>query len=170
MQSVGILVQVLAEYEGSFIIVSHDRYFLSQVANKIWWIENQEVKEYLGPYDEYEYWADQRAKEQKAIDKGLQDTVKKEKEKKKAEQKVEQSDEDKKLKKKLNTRFQNLEENLQKAKKTKEDLEKHLGNPEIYQNADKFQEAMENFNQHETILKEITKEWEEVFEKLTAME
>ncbi len=170
MQSVGILIQVLAEYEGSFIIVSHDRFFLSQVANKIWWIENQEVKEYLGPYDEYEYWAEQRQKEQKAIDKTKSDTVKKEKEKKKAEQKVEQSDDQKKLKKKLDTRFKTLEENLQKAKKTKEDLEKHLGDPEIYQNAEKFQKAMENFNHHETILKEITKEWEEVFEQLTAME
>ena len=113
---------------------------------------------------------EQRQKEQKAIDKTKSDTVKKEKEKKKAEQKVEQSDDQKKLKKKLDTRFKTLEENLQKAKKTKEDLEKHLGDPEIYQNADKFQKAMENFNHHETILKEITKEWEEVFEQLTAME
>ncbi|HNP48907.1 MAG TPA: ABC-F family ATP-binding cassette domain-containing protein, partial [Bacteroidia bacterium] len=32
MQSVGILINVLQEYEGSFVIVSHDRYFLSQVA------------------------------------------------------------------------------------------------------------------------------------------
>ena len=170
MQSVGILIQVLAEYEGSFIIVSHDRYFLSQVANKIWWIENQEIKEYLGPYDEYEYWAEQRLKEKKAIDKTAQEGVKKEKEKKKAEQKVEQNDDEKKLKKKLSSRFQNLEEDLQKAKKTKEDLEKQLGDPEIYQNADKFQKTMEKFTSHETILKDLTKEWEEVFEQLSAME
>lgn len=170
MQSVGILIQVLQEYEGSFIIVSHDRFFLSQVANKIWWIENQEVKEYLGPYDEYEYWAEQRQKEKKALDKTQQENIKKEKDKKKAEQKVEANEDQKKLKKKLSSRFQTLEEDLQKAKQTKEDLEKHLGDPEIYQNSDKFQKAMENFNRHETILKEITKEWEEVFEKLTAME
>ena len=74
------------------------------------------------------------------------------------------------MKKKLNSRFQHLEEDLQKAKKTKADLEKNLGDPEIYQNSDKFQKAMENFNRHETILNQITKEWEEVFEQLTAME
>jgi ATP-binding cassette subfamily F protein 3 len=170
MQSVGILIQVLQEYEGSFIIVSHDRYFLSQVANKIWWIENQELKEYLGPYDEYDYWSNQRMKEAKADEKTRNDQVKKEKEKKRVEQKAEQNEEEKKLKKKLNTRFQNLEADLQKAKKTKEELEKELGDPEIYQNTDKFQKAMEKFNQHETILKQITKEWEEVFEQLTAME
>ena len=41
MLSVRILVQALQQYEGTFLLVSHDRHFISQVANKIWWIENQ---------------------------------------------------------------------------------------------------------------------------------
>ena len=170
MQSVGILIQVLQEYEGSFIIVSHDRFFLSQVANKIWWIEDQELKEYLGPYDEYEYWLEQRQKEEKSIDKQRLDIEKKERIKKKTEVKAVQGEEEKKLKKKLSNRFQNLETDLQKAKQTKEALEKELGDPEVYENTDKFQVAMEKFNHHETILSDLTKEWEEVFEQLTLME
>ncbi len=170
MQSVAILIQVLQEYEGSFIIVSHDRYFLSQVANKIWWIENNEIKEYLGPYDEYEYWSEQRQKEQKADDKLKIEIAKKEKEKKKSEKKSEVSDEQLKAKKKLDSRFQKLEVELQNAKKLKVALEAELGDPAIYQNADKFQRTMEKFNQHETLLNQITKEWEEVFEALSLME
>ena len=54
MQTVNTLIQVLQEFEGTFIVVSHDRYFISQIANKIWWIENHQLKEYPGDYDEYE--------------------------------------------------------------------------------------------------------------------
>jgi ATP-binding cassette, subfamily F, member 3 len=56
MQSVNILIQALQQYTGSFIIVSHDRYFISETANKIWYIENKEIKEYPGGYEEYAYW------------------------------------------------------------------------------------------------------------------
>ena len=170
MQSVAILIQVLQEYEGSFIIVSHDRYFLSQVANKIWWIENNEIKEYLGPYDEYEYWSEQRQKEQKVGEKLKIESAKKEKEKKKNEKKSEVSEDQLKVKKKLDSRFQKLEVELQNAKKIKVAIEAELGDPAIYQNADKFQMTMEKFNQHETILDQITKEWEEIFEALSSME
>ncbi len=60
IQSMNILIQALQQYQGTFITVSHDRYFISQIANKIWWIENDEIKEYLGPYDEWKEWMDSR--------------------------------------------------------------------------------------------------------------
>lgn len=56
MQSVNILIQALQQYEGSYIVVSHDRYFVSHIANKIWYIEDHEIKEYPGSFDEYEEW------------------------------------------------------------------------------------------------------------------
>lgn len=171
MQSVGILIQVLQDYEGSFIIVSHDRFFLSQVANKIWWIENHEIKEYLGPYDEYEVWMDERHKMAKNVQKAKQDQEKKEKEQKKAEVvKTQPNEEEKKLKKKLNTRFQNLETELQKLKKQKEEQETLLGDPAVFGDPTKFQKALQNFNEVETKLKLVTKEWEEVFEQLAGLD
>ena len=60
MQSVNILIQALQQYEGTFIVVSHDRYFVSQIANKIWYIEDENLKEYPGTYDEYEWWQEER--------------------------------------------------------------------------------------------------------------
>src|ERR1700754_4086211 len=66
MQSVNILIQALQQYEGTLIVVSHDRYFLDNVANKIWFIENQEIKEYPGTYQEYEVWAAKRKVDQKS--------------------------------------------------------------------------------------------------------
>lgn len=60
IQSMNILIQALQDYEGSFITVSHDRHFISQIANKIWWIENGEIKEYLGTYDEWKFYMQER--------------------------------------------------------------------------------------------------------------
>ena len=56
MQSVNILIQALDQYEGTYVVVSHDRHFVSQVANKIWYIEDYQIKEYPGTYDEFETW------------------------------------------------------------------------------------------------------------------
>ncbi len=54
--SENILIQALQQYAGSFVVVSHNRYFISQIANKIWYIDNHQIKEYPGTYEEYEYW------------------------------------------------------------------------------------------------------------------
>ena len=54
--SENILIQALQQYLGSFVVVSHNRHFVSQIANKIWYIENHQIKEYPGTYVEYEYW------------------------------------------------------------------------------------------------------------------
>ena len=60
IQSVNILIQALDQFEGTFIAVSHDRYFLDNVANKIWFIENEKIKQYPGTYEEYEEWNSKR--------------------------------------------------------------------------------------------------------------
>ncbi|WP_138477326.1 ABC-F family ATP-binding cassette domain-containing protein [Dyadobacter bucti] len=60
MQSVNILIQALQQYEGSYIVVSHDRYFVENIANKIWYIEDHQIKEYPGTYQEYEIWVEER--------------------------------------------------------------------------------------------------------------
>ncbi|WP_128543052.1 ABC-F family ATP-binding cassette domain-containing protein [Larkinella soli] len=63
MQSVNILIQALEQYEGTYVVVSHDRYFVSQIANKIWYIEDEQIKEYPGTYEEYEWWMEERKAE-----------------------------------------------------------------------------------------------------------
>lgn len=63
MQSINILIQALQAYEGTFVVVSHDRYFVSEIANKIWWIEDHQLKEYPGTYAEYEEWRKRREAE-----------------------------------------------------------------------------------------------------------
>ena len=45
------LEEALTEFKGTILFISHDRYFINKLANKILYIENKEIKEYLGNYD-----------------------------------------------------------------------------------------------------------------------
>ncbi len=63
MQSKQILIQALRDYKGTVLVVSHDRYFLSEFANKFWRVENGKVTEYDGGFDYYEW----KRKEQAAL-------------------------------------------------------------------------------------------------------
>ena len=62
IHSTELLVDALNRYEGSFILVSHDRYFISKTANKIWEIVDHEIKEFKGGYEEYVAWKERMAK------------------------------------------------------------------------------------------------------------
>jgi ATP-binding cassette subfamily F protein 3 len=56
MHSCDLLIDALNKYEGSFLLVSHDRYFISKTANKIWEIEDQQIREFKGTYEEWVDW------------------------------------------------------------------------------------------------------------------
>ncbi|HEV2479336.1 MAG TPA: ABC-F family ATP-binding cassette domain-containing protein [Puia sp.] len=56
MHSCDLLIDALNKYEGSFLLVSHDRYFISKTANKIWEIEDHKIREFKGTYEEWVDW------------------------------------------------------------------------------------------------------------------
>ena len=53
MISIDILAQAIQQYQGTCIAVSHDRHFVSKIANKIWYIKDHVLKEYPGRYEEF---------------------------------------------------------------------------------------------------------------------
>ncbi|MEL4474554.1 hypothetical protein AAEH86_22165, partial [Shewanella algae] len=63
MHSVELLAEALNKYEGSYILVSHDRYFISKTANKIWEIVDGEIKEFKGTYTEWVEWNERALKQ-----------------------------------------------------------------------------------------------------------
>ncbi|HEV2354577.1 MAG TPA: hypothetical protein VGR89_10055, partial [Puia sp.] len=56
MHSCELLIEALNKYEGSYLLVSHDRYFISKTANKIWEIDNRQIREFKGSYEEWVDW------------------------------------------------------------------------------------------------------------------
>ncbi len=60
--SLSFLKEEIATYSGTIILVSHDRYFLDEVSNYIWEIENKNLTVYTGNYSTY-----RKRKEEKLI-------------------------------------------------------------------------------------------------------
>ncbi len=162
--SVNILIQALDQFEGTFIVVSHDRYLLDNVANKIWFIEDQEIKEYPGTYAEYEEWNSKRVYVPKAVE-----APPKKEEKKEEKPKVHTEDKNKELKK-LNLTLQKLEEDIAELENSVKDAEAELAKEEIYSDAEKLSEANRRYQQLNPRLLKAQAEWERMAEEIMELE
>ena len=163
------MVESLNKYEGSLILVSHDRYFISRIANKIWEIDDQKIREFKGNYAEWEDWKERR---DKALAAEKQNAVVQ-----KAEVKIEKappapnlSNDAKKEIQKVKTQFKQLEEKLSKLNANKTNLEAKLADPEIYGDKIKFLAAETEYKKASSELDAANKEYEIVFEKLMELE
>ncbi|MDP4150085.1 MAG: ABC transporter ATP-binding protein, partial [Bacteroidota bacterium] len=69
MHSCDLLIEALSKYEGSYLLVSHDRYFISKTANKIWEIDDHQIREFKGDYEEWVGWKERNlaAKQHSAV-------------------------------------------------------------------------------------------------------
>ena len=154
--SENILIQALQQYKGSFVVVSHNRHFVSQVANKIWYIENKQIKEYPGTFDEYEYWKKKNAA-------GTIEPVKTEK---KAEPTPKpnpvQTPSNKVKLKSLEKELKKVEEQISELESSKASLENELTKPEVYNKPDKLKEVQSKFNQAISSLADANKKWEDL--------
>jgi ATP-binding cassette subfamily F protein 3 len=165
IQSVNILIQALQQFEGTFIVVSHDRYLLDEVANKIWYIEDEKIKEYPGTYKEYEEWNTKREKEKK----DALEPVKKEKKEKGSKTPV-VTDEKKNLQKKLSTELDKIEKEIQTHETSKVVLEDLLSQEENYSNSQKLTELNNQYDKIKRTIIEKQAEWDELAEKLMELE
>ncbi|HZG18361.1 MAG TPA: Msr family ABC-F type ribosomal protection protein [Candidatus Bathyarchaeia archaeon] len=52
-EGIDILINQLAFYRGALLVISHDRYFLDQVVDKIWELKDGKITEYWGGYSDY---------------------------------------------------------------------------------------------------------------------
>ena len=166
MASVNILIQALQQYEGTFIAVSHDRYFLDNIANKIWFIEDQKIKEYPGTYQEYEEWMSKRKYEPKPqpIPQLQQKEVKKE------PVKQQPSDDKNKQLKKLNGDLTRMEQQISDLEKEVKQLENKLAEEGVYNNAIKLKETNATYQQKQTALKQVQQQWETLAEQIMELE
>jgi ATP-binding cassette subfamily F protein 3 len=162
--SVNILISALQQYEGTFIVVSHDRYMLDNVANKIWFIEDQEIKEYPGTYAEYEEWSSKRV----YIPKKIEDTPKKEE--KKAEKPKTPSEDKSKEIKKLNQELQKLETDIAELESAVKEAEAELSKEEVFTNPEKLSEANRRYQQLNPRLLKAQAEWERMAENIMELE
>lgn len=170
IQSVNILIQALQQYQGSFVLVSHDRYFVTQVANKIWWIEDKEIKEYPGTYEEYTWWCEKNNKPKDTFKPAPEAAAKPEQKKVKKEKKRSDSDADQKELSRLKKELTKVESALEKLEEEKTSLEAHLADPENFNDSEKLAQINQTYESNLESLKAKDAEWEALVEKIEELE
>ncbi|MCK0202315.1 ATP-binding cassette domain-containing protein [Ornithobacterium rhinotracheale] len=149
IQSKEILKNALNNYEGTLILVSHDREFLSGLADKIVEFKDGEVKEFLGNIDEYlEY---RKASNMREIEK-----VEQKKETTKSVEVQPERKEDKRIKNKIS----NLEAEIAQ-------LEEEIANLEQkFMQENPSEEQLANYEDLKNNLQEKMQNWEDLSEQL----
>ncbi len=177
MHSCELLIDALNKYEGSLILVSHDRYFVSKTANKIWEIVDQQVKEFKGGYEEWVAWKERMAKQQKtdgkADKKDPRPETKQEVPKPEMPKPAQSLPVNKELKKELQKQqrlFQQLEEKISVLNSRKQELENALSDPAVYSDKQKFIQAEADYQKAVSESDRLNKEYEAVFEKIVELE
>jgi ATP-binding cassette subfamily F protein 3 len=171
IRSINILIQALQQYEGSFMVVSHDRYFVSQIANKIWWLEDLELKEYPGTYAEYEYWRKKQEEEAAKISAQQTATNKKEKLKNNAVAKpVEEKKQGKNQLNELNKKFELVELQVGQLKNELQSFEMKFGESEYINNSSKMQELQKAYEVKKQELTQLEQEYNTLFEQMVALQ
>ena len=187
MHSCDLLIDALNKYAGSIILVSHDRYFISKTANKIWEIVDHKIKEFKGGYEEWVAWKERMAarkpgSESKESGEKKQQPVKEAttngqpsnaKQISHSEPKPVDSVQDREAKKelqRLQRKFQQVEEQVTKANQKKAELEQALSDPATYSNPKTFAETEKSYQAITIDLRKLNSEYESLFEKIVALE
>jgi ATP-binding cassette subfamily F protein 3 len=179
MHSCDLLIDALNKYAGSIILVSHDRYFISKTANKIWEIVDHKVKEFKGGYEEWVAWKERMAKNE-AGSKQLAADSTKAKEKKqdpvKAEQKpvaTANAPINKEAQKELQKQqriFQQAEKLVSELNQKKADIESKLSNPATYSNPQEFKKTEADYQKVQADIKAANASYEKAFELVMKLE
>jgi len=180
MHSVELLADALNKYQGSYILVSHDRFFISKTANKIWEIVDHKIKEFKGTYDEWVEWNERMARleAEKKNENGKPKTESAKKEEVKPVQAVQErsvnsSPFNRELQRELQKQQRKLmllEEDISKASSERGRLEQALSAPENYADKKKFTVVESDYKKANEKLQSLNKEYETLFEKVMELE
>lgn len=153
LQSKEVLKEALVHYEGTFIIVSHDREFVDGLSNRIWDIENQGVKIHHFSLHEYLTY-----KTQKSPSEGAIDTPKERK------KEVTTSEPSKpridKAQQKAQREIQQIEQQIDKQEKIVSEIENELGTID-YEDKQKYNAVLNRYEEAKAAVDQLYQKWEE---------
>ncbi len=178
MVTVELLAEALNKYDGSIILVSHDRFFISKTANKIWEIEDEKIIEFKGGYQEWLEWKERMAKAKVATSEPSKNSNTKENKKQSKPEPVAKAVEpnvaiDKDLQKqiqKLQRVIAQLEQNIETLQKEKLDIESQMADPTIYSDTQKFHVVEKSYQDKNALIRSMNKEYEIAFNDLLVLE
>lgn len=156
------LENTLNEYEGTLLIISHDRYFINKLADRILYLDKYGITEYLGNYD---YFAEKY--KEKTTD--LNTDKLKSEEKPKINEYKQRKEQQSNLRK-LKTRIRKCEEEMTELDVLEESLQKKLSSEDVANDFEKLVDITTSLEQCQQRKDEIYNKWEELQMQAEEME
>ncbi|MBP3636869.1 MAG: ABC-F family ATP-binding cassette domain-containing protein [Clostridia bacterium] len=153
MDSREVLEDALADFPGTILAISHDRYFINRFANKVCVLETDGLKEYLGNYDDYF----EKINRAQAPDGDLPQMTRTAQEKEKR-----RSREEEKRIKERKLALKAAEDAVAKAEEEAAELEARLADPDTYADADKAAQLAKEYQQKKDEIDRLYQAWEEL--------
>lgn len=154
IKSKNVLKDALKNFEGTLIIVSHDRDFLQGLTSRVYEFRDHKIREYLGDLD---FYLDQRKmQDMRAVeksDKGRKNKQDKTKNK-------QSSFEDQKEAKRLKNQLSKVEAKITKLEKDIKSKDKELA--QNYEKTITRSDFLNKYNESKKKLENLMKEWEEI--------
>ena len=162
-----LLKKALNNYDGSLIVVSHDREFLQGLSEKVYEFKNQNIKEYVGDIDTF---LEEKDLENFKELESSQKEQKKTKQDKKDDQLsyADQKNQQKKLKK-LQNRISKLEKQIEILDKSQKEIDADLAIPEKFSELSKKDGFFAEYENNQQKLQELEVEWAQAAEKLESI-
>src|SRR6056297_2186987 len=147
------LEDALTSYQGTFLTISHDRYFLNSVCDRIFDMSEDKMETYLGNYDDF-------LEKKLLLEELNEDAVVKTKTKTQLKEERKRRKEEEKLIREEKRRLQNIESEIADAEKEKARLENMMCLDEIAKDFEKMNTLSQNYEIIEKRLINLYLEWE----------
>lgn len=178
MQSKNILQQALDQYEGTFMIVSHDRDFLDPIVNKVLEVQPEYIKTYLGNVS---YYLSKKREENEANFNNQQspqiasnkDTADPKPElSRKEERRIEAQKRQAKYQKlkPLKKKIGKLESQIEKLEKRKREIEEAMAEPGFYDDGEQVKKTTMEYDKLKAELVEVYAKWESLAMEMSEIE
>lgn len=174
MQSKNILQQALDQYEGTFMIVSHDRDFLDPIVNKVLEVQPGYIRTYLGNVS---YYLQKKKEEEESLKvdpsshNGFANKNSNElsrKDERRIEARMRQARYQKV--KPLKNRLGKVESRIEKLEERKKEIEDAMADSKFYDNSEQVKETTMEYDKLKAELVEVYAEWEELAMKVSEIE
>jgi ATP-binding cassette subfamily F protein 3 len=173
MSSKNILQQALQQYEGTCMIVSHDRAFLDPIVNKVLEIQPGQIKTYLGNVS---YYLDKKKEEAATLEDERRTTIeesadenqisRKEQRRLEAEKRNELNKKIRPIKKKLEA----VEKDIEKNELRKSEIEELMAQTDFYEDNEQVKKVTLEYEDIKKSLTDLMYKWEEYSMRIEAVE
>jgi ATP-binding cassette subfamily F protein 3 len=177
MNSQEVLQEAMSQYDGTIIVVSHNRHFVNGFINKVLEIREGRATLYEGNIDDYLYKlknlaasADIKQKEEVGSNADQEEATVKQKGKAARQEQAKIRQEKSRKLRPLKNEVEQAENEIEKLEARKKEMEQLMADPQLYQDQEKFAECSKEYSSLERRLERLYPHWEEIQALVEALE